>query len=94
LGGEGNERSTPYNYLPIWQRRLMRLDFHNPAESMEVASDCNSSFSPHHCSFDVVSWVNHSGGRGGGFVPGLSPRLLSFLIHERQQRRNSVGRIL
>ncbi len=59
----------------------MCLDFHNPAESMEVASDCNSSFSPNHHSFDVVSWVTHGGGRGGGFVPGLSPRMLSFLIH-------------
>jgi hypothetical protein len=67
-GDEGNERFSPYNYLPTWQSRLACLACHNPAKPMEIASDCNPSFSPRRRGF-----VSHPGslghwGRGGGFA--------------------------
>ncbi len=65
--GEGNERSSPCIYLPNWQRHLMYLACHNPAEPVEFASDCDPSFSP--CR--RVSWVEWALGGGGGYSPRL-----------------------
>jgi hypothetical protein len=75
-GDEGNERFSPYPYLPTWQSRLACLAYHNPAKPMEIASDCDSSFSPR-----PRGSVSHPGllgrlGRGGGNVC-LPPSLVN-----------------
>jgi len=76
LGDEGNERSSPCSYFPIWQSHLACLACHNPAEPMEFASDCDPSFSPRRRGF--MSYPGFSGRWGEGAV--FSPPGLPLLI--------------
>ena len=81
-GDEGNERSSPCIYLPIWQSHLAYLACHNPAEPVEFASDCDPSFSPRRRGF--MSYPGFSGRWGEGAVfpppPGCLFSLLGPLI--------------
>jgi len=67
-GDEGKERFSPYNYLPTWQNRLACLACHNPAKPMEIASDCDPSFSPRRRDFVLHPGSIGHWGRGGGFA--------------------------